>query len=509
MTSLRLLCFWIAGLAIAVPGQVTAQSQEIVAVRGYRSTHEREIVGELIDFLRLPNIAANFSDIRENAGALVEMMERRGIEARLLETGGPPYVYGELFTPGATRTVLFYAHYDGQPVDDSRWEGHKPFDPVLRDGSLEVGGKIIALPASGGFDPDSRLYSRSASDDKSPIVALMAALDALRAAGLRPGANLKFIFEGDEEAGSPNLGRVVREHGDLLTADLVLAADGPCDPSGLPTLYFGARGIVSVQITVYGPLRPLHSGHYGNWAPNPAMRLAQLLATLKDPATGRVLVDGFYQDVLPLSEFERAAIAAAPNDDREQMFALAIAEPEAEGRRLLLINQPSLNVRGLRSAWVGDEARTIVPDIAVADIDLRLVKHIDPQAQVDRLIAHIEKQGYHVVWNEPDAETRRSHARLAYVQTADGYPAFRTSMDLAVSRALIEAVEHHTGQSTVKLPTLGGSVPLYQFTDVLGVPTVGVPIVNYDNNQHSPNENLRLGNLWSGIEVLASAMLLH
>jgi len=508
MKSLRFLCTCLAGLT-AVPGQAIAQSQEILAVHDYRLAHEREIVDELIDFLRLPNVAANLSDIRENAAALVEMMERRGIEARLLETGGPPYVYGELSTPGATRTVLFYAHYDGQPVDASRWVGHDPFQPVLRDGSLEAGGGIIEWPTSGKVDPDFRLYGRSSSDDKSPIVAMMAALDALQAAGLRPGANLRFIFEGDEEAGSPNLGRLVQEHGDLLTADLVLAADGPIDPSGLPTLYFGARGIVSVQITVYGPLRPLHSGHYGNWAPNPAMRLAQLLATLKDPDSGRVLVEGFYDDVVPLSDFELAAISAAPNDDREQMIALAIARPETEGSRLLLINQPSLNVRGLRSAWVGDEARTIVPDVAVADIDMRLVKNIDPRAQVDRLIAHIEKQGFHVVWSEPDAETRRRHARLAYVRTADGYPAFRTSMDLPVSRALIEAVEHHTGRTAVKLPTLGGSVPLYQFTDVLGLPTVGIPIVNYDNNQHSPNENLRLGNLWSGIEILASAMLIH
>jgi acetylornithine deacetylase/succinyl-diaminopimelate desuccinylase-like protein len=509
MRSLRVLCTCLGAWTATTPVQAAAQSQQIVAVRNYRSTHEREILGELIDFLSMPNVAANLGDIRQNATALVEMMERRGIEARLLETDGPPYAYGELFTPGATRTILFYAHYDGQPVDASRWQGHEPFDPVLRDGSLEAGGKIVDLPASGELDPDFRLYARSSSDDKSPIVAMLAALDALRAADLRPGANLKFIFEGDEEAGSPHLGRLVQEHGDLLTADLVLAADGPADPSGLPTLYFGARGIVSVQITVYGPLRPLHSGHYGNWAPNPAMRLAQLLATLKDRESGRVLVDGFYDDVVPLSEFELAAISAAPNDDREQMHNLAIAEPETEGSRLLLINQPSLNVRGLRSAWVGDQARTIVPDIAVADIDMRLVKNIDPQTQVDRLIAHMEKQGFHVVWSEPNAETRRRHARLAYVKTADGYPAFRTSMDLPVSRALIEAVEHHTGRSTVKLPTLGGSVPLYQFTDVLGVPTVGVPIVNYDNNQHSPNENLRLGNLWSGIEVFASAMLLH
>jgi acetylornithine deacetylase/succinyl-diaminopimelate desuccinylase-like protein len=230
---------------------------------------------------------------------------------------------------------------------------------------------------------------------------------------------------------------------------------------------------------------------------------------MKDPETGRVLIEGFYDDVVELSGYERAAIAEAPNDDEQQLQAYALAAPESEGRRLELIHRPSLNVRGLRSGWVGDEARTIVPDRAIASIDMRLVKAIDPAEQVGRLIAHIKKQGYHVVRDEPDAETRRRHPRLARVVTSDGYPAFRTSMDLPVARALIEAVEGHTGQRAVKLPTLGGSVPLYNFTDVLGVLTVGIPTVNHDNNQHSPNENLRLGNFWSAIETLAAAMMVR
>jgi acetylornithine deacetylase/succinyl-diaminopimelate desuccinylase-like protein len=494
---------------LAAPAQALAQSPAILAVRDYRAAHEAEIVDELVAFLALPNVAADIPDMRRNAEALTRMMERRGIQTRILETDGPPYVFGELRVAGADRTVLFYCHYDGQPVDTSRWVGHHPFAPTLRDGALEAGGTVVPFPADGRYQADWRLFARSASDDKSPIVALMVALDALRDAGLSPTTNLKFIFEGDEEAGSPNLEALARRHGDLLEADLLVAADGPIDPSGLPTLYFGARGIVSAEVTVYGPLRPLHSGHYGNWAPNPAMRLAQLLASMKDPETGRVLVEGFYDDVVALSEFELEAIAAAPNDDAEQMRAFAIAAPESDGSRLLLINQPSLNVRGLRSAWVGGQARTIVPDVAVAAIDLRLVKAVDPQQQVARLIAHIEKQGYHVVSDEPDAETRRRYPRLARVVTSDGYPAFRTSMDLPVSKALIAAVEGNTGLTAVKLPTLGGSVPLYVFTDVLETPTVGIPIVNHDNNQHSPNENLRLGNLWSGIEILASAMLIR
>ncbi len=502
--------WWIGAVAVLLAGNAHGQSVQVHAVRSYRASHGAEIVAELVEFLRLPNVASDLPAVRRNAEALLEMMRRRGIEARLLETDGPPYVYGEYNVPEATRTVLFYAHYDGQPVDPSRWVGHEPYEPVLRDGALEAGGQLIEFPPRGyPYERDWRIYARSAADDKSPIVAMLVALDGLAAGLLRPAANLKFIFEGDEEAGSPNLGRLIREHGDLLAADLVVAADGPADPSGRPTLYFGARGIVSAEITVYGPLRSLHSGHYGNWAPNPAMRLAQLLATMKDPETGRVLIEGFYDDVVELSGYERAAIAEAPNDDEQQLQAYALAAPESEGRRLELIHRPSLNVRGLRSGWVGDEARTIVPDRAIASIDMRLVKAIDPAEQVGRLIAHIKKQGYHVVRDEPDAETRRRHPRLARVVTSDGYPAFRTSMDLPVARALIEAVEGHTGQRAVKLPTLGGSVPLYNFTDVLGVPTVGIPTVNHDNNQHSPNENLRLGNFWSAIETLAAAMMVR
>lgn len=496
-------------LFVASVPRTAAQSGPIAAVREYRRDNEARIVAELVEFLSLPNVAADLPAMRRNAEFLRRTMERRGIEVSLLETDGPPYVFGRLDSPGATRTILFYCHYDGQPVDPSRWEGHDPFEPILRDGALRAGASRIDMPDDGRFDPEWRLYGRSASDDKSPIMALMAALDALRSAGLRPSSNLKFILEGDEEAGSPNLDDLVREHGDLLRADLVLAADGPADRSGRPTLYFGARGIVSAEVTVYGPLRPLHSGHYGNWAPNPAMQLAQLLATMKDPESGRVRIAGFYEDVVPLSDYERRAIAVAPNDDAQQMRELAIAGSEMPGSRLEVINLPSLNVRGLRSGWVGDQARTIVPDVAVASIDMRLVEDIDPAEQLSRLVSHIEAAGFHVVKDEPDEETRRRYPRLARVVTSDGYPAFRTSLDLPIARRLIDAIEHHLDQEAVKLPTLGGSVPLYLFTDVLGVPTVGVPIVNHDNNQHSPNENLRLGNLWSGIEILAATMLME
>lgn len=496
---------------LGLVGNGFAQSEAILAVRDYRAQHERQIVAELVELLSLPNVASDVPAMYRNAEALVEMLQRRGAAARILETGGPPHVFGELSIPGAQRTVLFYCHFDGQPVDPSRWRGHHPFTPIFRSAAIEANGEIVELPASGPLNPDWRLYARSASDDKSPIIALMAALDALEASGLRPNVNLKFLFEGDEEMGSPTLERIARENRELLSADLVVAADGPSSPTGLPMLNFGARGIITLELTVYGPLRPIHSGHYGNWAPNPAMRMAQLLASMKDPETGHARVSGFYDDVVPLSDLERAALAEAPNDDAERMRIYAISSTEAQGTRLELINLPSLNVRGLRSGWVGSQARTIVPDAAIASIDLRLVKNVQPQDQAQRVIQHIRKsQGYHVISEEASPELRMRHPKLARVVVSErGYPAFRTSMDLPISKALVEAIESNIGSSTVRFPTTGGSVPLYIFTDVLETPTVIVPTVNHDNNQHSPNENLRLGNLWSGIETLAAVMLIR
>src|SRR5215471_7261106 len=355
----------------------------VAQVRAYRQANEHLIVEELADLLAIPNIASDTANIQRNAAKLVEMLGRRGIHAQLLEIPGRgPVLYGQLNSPGATRTVIFYAHYDGQPVNPSEWVDTKPFEPALRTGAIEVGGKLIPFPQPPTpFLDDWRLYARSASDDKAPIVALLAALDALRTAKIPLGVNLKLLLDGEEEAGSPNLERTLLAHRQLLGGDLLIAADGPVDQSGQPLVYFGNRGILGVEITLYGPARQLHSGHYGNWAPNPAMRLAELLATMKD-TSGRVLIEGFYDDVAPLGEAERRAIAGLPYNDAELARKLGFAEPEGGGKRLAeLINLPSLNVRGLRSADVGAQARTIVPDRAVASLDLRLVKNELPDRQ--------------------------------------------------------------------------------------------------------------------------------
>ncbi|MEE9471710.1 MAG: M20/M25/M40 family metallo-hydrolase [Gemmatimonadota bacterium] len=481
----------------------TRDGEEVAA---YVGSHRAQIVRELVTLLSVPNVASDSINIRKNAELIRVMMERRGIRTRLLETGGPPMVFGELDVAGASRTILFYCHYDGQPVDPSRWIGHAPFEPVLRAGRLEDAPQILEMPAEGGaLDPEWRIYGRSASDDKAPIVAILTALDALAAADLRPTWNLKFLFEGDEEAGSPHLGSVMREHRGLLAADLAVFADGPAHPAGRPTVVLGVRGIVTVELTVFGPAMPLHSGHYGYWAPNPAERLAELLASMQDD-DGRVTIEGWYDDVTPLEEAERAALERLPDDEDERRL-LGISESEGGGRsRWEMVTLPSLNVRGLRSAWVGPEARTIVPERAVASLDFRLVRDVKPQDQVARFLHHLERRGYHVVNEEPDPATRFEYPRLAMVTATQGYPAVRTPIDDPDVGRVIEAVRRATGEEPIVIPTLGGSVPGYLFPERLSAVFVNLPTVNPDNNQHSPNENLRLGNLFDGVAIYAAVM---
>ncbi|HXJ05301.1 MAG TPA: M20/M25/M40 family metallo-hydrolase [Candidatus Acidoferrum sp.] len=486
-------------------------AQVVQEVRDYRMDNEDRIVRELAEFLSIPNVASDTANIQKNATHLVEMLEARGIETHLLPIAGRgPVVFGKLSSPEAKRTVIFYAHYDGQPVDPAAWTDGAPFEPVLRSDAIEAGGKRIPFPENNAKKPAVykdgwRIYARSASDDKSPIVALLAALDALRAKQIPLKVNLKVIFEGEEEAGSTNLQKTLQLHKNLLGADLLITADGPVHQSGRPLVFFGNRGDIGLDLTVYGPVRALHSGHYGNWAPNPAMELSRLLASMKD-ANGRVLIDGYYDDVVPLSELEKKALAAMPANDADLERELGIAKPEGGGKKLVeLLQEPSLNIRGLLSAYVGPHAQNVVPDKSEASLEARLVKGEDPQKKFEQIVAFIKKQGYFVIDREPTMEERRTHALIAKVIDEGGYRASRTPMDLAVSRALVKAVQDATGGDTVIAPTLGGSVPMYIFED-LGLPWIGMPIVNYDNHQHSSDENLRLGHLWRGMEIYAAIL---
>jgi acetylornithine deacetylase/succinyl-diaminopimelate desuccinylase-like protein len=497
---------WLAGFILIGCAAAQPVNPAAVAARSWRTAHEQAIAREFVDLLAIPNIASDAPGIRKNAAAILRLLEKRGVKARLLEAAGaPPVVYGQIDTPGATRTITFYAHYDGQPLDPKEW-ATPPWQPVLRDGPLDRDGQIVSLDTAPKIGPEWRIYARSASDDKAPILALATALDAIHAASLRLQSNVKFVFEGEEEAGSPNLGTILAANKDLLRSDLWLICDGPVHQSRRPQIVFGARGIVTLDVTLYGPKRELHSGHYGNWAPNPAMMLARLLASMKDD-DGRVRVDRFYDGIAPLSETEKRAIADAPDLDAQLKRELWLGRSEGGGKSLVeLLNLPSLNIRGMASARTGGQASNVIPATATATIDIRLVKGIDHKQAAARVIEHIRKQGYLVVDRDPAADTLMSNPKVAKV-TSGGfdYDALRTSMDLPISQLVIRTAESARGP-VIKLPTSGGSVPLVVIEEILKVPTISVPMVNHDNSQHSANENIRIQNLWDGIELMAAML---
>jgi acetylornithine deacetylase/succinyl-diaminopimelate desuccinylase-like protein len=500
-----------ACIALATPVDSTAQdaAAAVRAARQWRQDREPELLRSYVEFLRIPNVSRDLPNIRRNAEYLINEMGKRGMSPRLLtDPNVPPVVYGELLSPNATHTYVFYAHYDGQPVDPKEWTT-APFEPTLNTGRLDKGGKVVAtLPTRGSIDPEWRIYARSASDDKAPIFAMLAALDSLKASGVPLKANLKFFFEGEEEILSPHLESILAANKALLTGDLWLVCDGPEHASRLQTVTFGARGAQTIDVTVYGPNHELHSGHYGNWAPNPAMMLAQLLASMKD-AEGHVLVDAFYDGMVPLTAAEQQAIREIPNVDAELREDFGLARAEGGGKRLEeLINLPSLNVRGMASGRIGDGAANVVPAFATVTLDIRLVKGLQRLQQVERVIAHIRKQGYFVTTVEPDATMRATHPKIAKVTAGNGYDAVRTPMDLPLVQPVIKAVES-VRRPVVLQPTLGGSVPLVTIESILSTRTIMIPLANFDNNQHTANENVRIGHLWNAIDTFAALLTMN
>jgi acetylornithine deacetylase/succinyl-diaminopimelate desuccinylase-like protein len=495
-------------VAALLPAAALAQAHTAAeAARRWRQQHERPIVSEFVQLLSIPNVSRDRANILRNAQFITKMMAARGIAAKLVSVADAnPIVFGEIRTPGASRTIAFYAHYDGQPLDEKEWTT-PPFTPTLRTGTIQSGGRVIALPSPGApFDPEWRLYARSAGDDKAPIMALMAALDAIRAAGLALKASIKFAFDGEEEAGSPNLEKILAANKELFAADLWLMCDGPVHQTRRQLIYFGARDNVRLDLTVYGPKSELHSGHYGNWAPNPALLLAQLLASMKD-RDGRVTVDGFYDDIEPLSDTEKRAIAEAPDIDAELAREFWLGATEGAPLKLPeLVARPSLNIRGMASSRTGLQASNVIPASATASMDIRLVKGMDPRRTQERVVDHIRKQGFFVVDSPPTPALRQAHARIVWVDRGQpGLGAVRTPMDLPISQEVIRTVESVRGPS-VKLPTMGGTLPLAEVERPLGTRTIIIPIANHDNGQHSFDENLRLQNLWDGIELMAALL---
>jgi acetylornithine deacetylase/succinyl-diaminopimelate desuccinylase-like protein len=467
----------------------------------------RAILREFVDFLAIPNVSSDSANIRRNAGHLAGMMKARGIETRIMETeGGPPVVAGEIRVPGARRTLLIYAHYDGQPVDPSAWTSD-PWRPVLRTGTIAGGARVARLedvPEDGAGE--WRLYGRGTSDDKGTIIAALAALDILKESGKGLSVNVKFLFEGEEESGSPHLEALLRKEAGFFKADGMVLCDGPVHQTRRPQIVFGARGVIGLEMTVFGPDRALHSGHYGNWAPNPAAVLSHILASLRD-RDGKINIPGYYDEVRPLSEAERKAIDTAPSVDADLRREFGLGWTEAGGARLEdRIMLPALNIRGLNSGNVGAKAQNAVPPEASASIDFRLVPDQSPDRVRKLVEGFIRTLGHEVVHGELSETERRQAPKFVRMIWEGGYPAYREPMDSPFPRALIQTLESATGGALVKMPALGGSIPMEMFARVLHLPIALFPIANHDNNQHGPDENIRFQNLWEGIEMHAALL---
>jgi len=504
------LLFW----ALLTASFAAAQSPGILSIRKYGRQNAAAIITEFNSFLSIPNVAADPAGQQRTAAFIMNMMQQRGIEKiQLLQPAtktAPPAVYGEVMVPGAKQTLIFYAHYDGQPVNPAQWDKQlQPFEPKLFSAAIDKGGTALAFPADGQYNNDWRIYARSASDDKAGVAAILNAYDAIKKSGLQPNCNIKFFFEGEEEAGSAHLYEILEQYKTLLQSDLWIICDGPVHQSGKKQIVFGVRGDAHVDLTVYASKRPLHSGHYGNWAPNPAMMLAKLLASMKDDK-GKVTVKGFYDDVTPLTAAEKKALQDVPSVDEQMKKELGINTLEMQGTSLTeAINLPSLNINGMQSGNVGKLASNQIPTTATAVIDLRLVLGNDWKRQQQKIADHIKAKGYYVTDHEPTDEERTQHAKIIKVLFLnDGYNAQRTSMELPIVKKVIATVKATTSDQVVLQPTMGGSLPLFVFEKYLAAKTITVPVANHDNNQHAENENIRIGNLFDGIETMGALMMM-
>jgi acetylornithine deacetylase/succinyl-diaminopimelate desuccinylase-like protein len=460
----------------------------------------RSILEGFVELLRVDTVSQRPERVRAGAEWLRRAMESRGLTTRVLETGGNPVVLGERRVPGASRTVLVYCHFDTKPAPAAGWLQPSPFEPVLRAGLADEGAPIVA----GDDVPDDRLpahrlYGRGASDDKGPIWAHLEALALMDALGVRPRVNLKLVLEGEEEIGSPHFGAFVEAHRQLLTADLVLVTDGPKDASERPTVVFGARGILALTLELEGARRDLHSGNFS--VPNPAWILTGLLASMAAP-DGTPLIEGLGADATPPTAAERELLGRIPLDRPALERELGVRLPGDYLERLMF--RPTLTIRGLRAGGVGEEANTIIPHRATVALDLRLVKNQRADAVYRRVVEHIRAQGFTVI-ESPDAPLPDElRGRAVRILEHHGYDPAKTPTDLPISRRVVEIIERaHDGQAAVIVPTAGGSVPLWAFTDLLGLPTLVVPYANANNRQHSPNEHIRLDHLYQGVRTTA------
>ncbi len=424
----------------------------------------------LFDYLRRPSISARGEGIAETAEYIAGVIDRIGLEARVLPTAGWPVVFGRRSERPNGPTVLLYGHYDVQPPDPLDAWTSPPFEPTIRNG---------------------RIYARGVGDNKGQHFANLLAIESLLTCeGVLP-CNVIVLLEGEEEIGSPRLADFVREHRALLGADLVVTSDGPVHETGRACLVFGVRGVALFELRARGANNDLHSGNWGGVAPNPLWTLVHCLGTMKD-ADGEITIDGFYDAVLPPTRLEREALDALPYDRAKIEESLGVAELDAPLDRPIadrLAVWPTLTINGLRGGYVGDGSKTVLPCEAVAKCDIRLVEgqtHDDVLAKVE---AHVRK-----------------HAPGVQFVPLGGMDPSKTPLDSPFADPIRRGIVAAQGEEPLIVPALGGSLPDYVFTKILAIPAFGVPYANPDEANHAPNENLEVERFFAGIRTGAAVL---
>ncbi len=457
-------------------------------------------ITELRDFVAIPNDALNGDAIADNLIWLKKNFNARGFNTTELETENHPLFFAALPMEDTKPTILFYMHFDGQSVDPSKWNQENPYQTVLKK-PVDDGFETMAFEAlNDDIDYNWRLFGRSTSDDKGPIIMFLNAIDLLQKEEIKLPFNVKVILDGEEEKGSKPLPKAVKQYRELLEADFLLIADGPIHSSEKPTVVYGCRGITTLSITTHGPAKPQHSGHYGNYAPNPGFQLAKLLATMKDKE-GRVLIKGYY-DGISLGEPVQNILRSVPDDAVSIAEKLQFKTAEKVGAFYQeSLQYPSLNIRGLGSGWIGKKARTIVPESATAELDLRLVPESDGTRLKKLVKDHIVKQGFTVLEDIPSKEERLRYDNIITLTEGSVTDAFRTNLDNEYGTFLVNTLQKAFNDDVVQIRIMGGTVPIAPFINELKIPAFVVPMVNPDNNQHSPNENLKIGQLAYGIKA--------
>lgn len=432
--------------------------------------HEEVLLSRLIDYLRRPSISAYGEGIAEVADYIADVMRKMGLSVKIMPTSGWPMVFGESASIPGAPTVLLYGHYDVQPPDPLEAWTTPPFEPTIRNG---------------------RLYARGVGDNKGQHFAQLMALEILLTCRGALPCNVKVLLEGEEEVGSPHMPEFIAEHSDELRADLVIVSDGPVHESGRSIISFGVRGVLDIELRARGANQDLHSGNWGGVVPNPLWTLVHLLATMKN-ARGEVTIDGFYDNVQPQNELERAALAQLPIDIEKVKHDLDLQrldEPQERGYFERLSAWPTLTINGIHGGYGGPGSKTVLPHEAVAKCDIRLVEAQTAEEILAKVKAHVQR-----------------HAPEVSVLSHGAMDPSKTPLDSPYTELLRQAVTTAQGEEPLLVPAMGGSLPNYVFTKTLGIPAFGVPYANADEANHAPNENLEVARYFLGIKTGASML---